>query len=191
MALPRATFLAVVATAAGALLPAAAPAAGPTARAAAVCRGADVTPTAANLGTVRRATLCLLNRERRSAGLGSLREHISLRVAARRYATQMVRQQFFAHDAPDGSSFIDRLKRTTYLRTARRWSVGENLAWGSGEYATPRRTVRNWMESPGHRANILTPGFRHIGIGITLGAPAAVDGGLPAATYVTEFGRRS
>ncbi|WP_205697629.1 CAP domain-containing protein [Conexibacter sp. SYSU D00693] len=154
------------------------------------CNDADLLPTAANLGRIRSATLCLLNKERRAQGRTALSEHVTLRGAATSYAREMVAGQFFAHDAPSGSTMLSRLKRTTYLKAARTWAVGENLAWGSGELATPRRTVAAWMASPGHKRNILDGRFRHIGIGIVRGAPVRVDGDLPAATYVTEFGVR-
>lgn len=66
------------------------------------------------------------------------------------------------------------------------WSLGENLAWGNARKSTPRRIVRAWMASPRHRQNILSPGFREIGIAIVVGAPRART--KRAATYATEFG---
>jgi uncharacterized protein YkwD len=153
------------------------------------CRGAGQAPSQASIAAVRGATLCLLNRERAQRGLGALRSNRSLRAAASRYAARMSRQDFFAHVAPDGSSMVDRIRRTAYLRGAvRRWTVGENLAWGAGRRATPAQTVAAWMASPGHKANILALGFAEIGIGVTLGAP--VPGQSNAATYVTNFGAR-
>ena len=69
---------------------------------------------------------------------------------------------------------------------AARAILGENLAWGSHNLATPRSIVRGWMKSPGHRANMLQPQFRHIGIGIVRAAPTGANN---AATYAAEFGR--
>ena len=100
----------------------------------------------------------------------------------------MNRRNYFDHTSRGGSSFVDRIKRAGYLRGARSWSVGENLAWGSGSHATARSIVRAWMNSPGHRANILNGRFREIGIGITRGAP--VPGVHNGATYATSFGSR-
>jgi uncharacterized protein YkwD len=85
-----------------------------------------------------------------------------------------------------GGSFIDRIRRTGYLRHARRWTVGENLAWGTHRSSAPRAITTMWMNSPGHRANILSPSFREVGIGLALGAPGANGGS--AAPYATEFG---
>ena len=135
------------------------------------------------------ATLCLLNGERSRRGLPRLRLNDRLSDAANRHSSDMVRRGYFAHDSLTGASFVDRIRRTGYLRSVRAWSVGENLAWGSGNRGTPEQILREWMNSPGHRANILTTRFREIGIGVAAGAPRRV--GLPAATYTTDFGARS
>jgi uncharacterized protein YkwD len=99
----------------------------------------------------------------------------------------MVRQRFFDHVSPGGSTMAQRIKRTNYLDGRRGWSLGENLAWGSGSLATPAEIVDGWMHSAGHRRNILDAGFREIGIGIALGSPTGGAG----ATYVNDFGSRS
>jgi uncharacterized protein YkwD len=66
-------------------------------------------------------------------------------------------------------------------------SLGENIAWGSGTFATPRSIMREWMDSPGHRDNILRAKFREIGIGVVTGTPVGISGG---AVYTTDFGTR-
>jgi uncharacterized protein YkwD len=160
--------------------------AAPAASAAAACPGANLAPSAAHAAQIRHATLCLLNRQRSRHGLRRLRPQRLLSTAATKYARLMVAQRFFAHVSPGGSTMTQRIKRTNYLRHTRAWSLGENLAWGSGSIATPARIVDAWMRSPGHRRNILDGGFREVGIGFALGSP---DGG-PGATYVNEFGHR-
>jgi uncharacterized protein YkwD len=97
-------------------------------------------------------------------------------------------RNYFDHTSRGGASFVDRIRRTRYLKGARGWVVGENIAWGSGSLATPRSIMRAWMNSPGHRANILNRRFREIGVGIAKGAPAAGVGN--GATYATSFGAR-
>jgi uncharacterized protein YkwD len=151
------------------------------------CPRADLQPTPHNLAKVSRATRCLLNRQRHRHHLHGLRPDPALRRAASRYARQMVRQRFFEHTSPLGTTFVQRIARTAYLADANGWSLGENLAWGSEVLARPRQIVRAWMHSPGHRRNILDPRFREVGIGIVLGTPR---GSAPGATYVNEFGRR-
>jgi uncharacterized protein YkwD len=157
-----------------------------TSAAARACPGANLTPSVAHAAQTRRATLCLLNRQRARHGLRRLHLHRSLTNAATRYARLMVRQRFFAHVSPAGSTMAQRIKRTHYLRHTRGWSLGENLAWGAGSASTPAQIVDAWMHSAGHRANILNGSYREIGIGIALGAPTGASG----ATYVNEFGRR-
>jgi uncharacterized protein YkwD len=137
-----------------------------------------------------RSTLCLLNAERSERGLRKLKLSKNLTRAARRHARDMARKNYFSHTSLNGSSFVDRIRRTGYLRNANRWFVGENLAWGTGSLSTPRATVRAWMRSPGHRRNILTRTFEHIGIGIAYDAPKRVSG-RHGATYATSFGSKS
>lgn len=161
------------------------------ARKAPACRGADTLPNADNIGRIRPATRCLINAERTGRGLTALAADTQLTAAAQSYSGAMVRDRFFDHVAPDGSTLLTRIEGATrYLAGARSYSLGENLAWGSGLRATPRQTVAGWMASPGHRRNILDRSFRQIGIGVVTGAPGDA-GTQPAATYTTEFGRRS
>ena len=134
-----------------------------------------------------RATLCVLNAERARHNLRPLRLNRKLSAAARRHSRAMARKRFFSHTSPGGASFVDRIRRTGYLSGARSWHIGENIAYGSGSRSTPRSIGTAWMNSPPHRANILSSSFRSIGIGIASGTPSG-DGG---ATYTTDFGRRS
>src|SRR3954453_2379145 len=154
------------------------------------CPGGDVMPNAGNTAVTRHATLCLLNRERKMRGLRRLRSSGSLRSAAQAYSWAMVRNDFFDHVSPGGSTLVGRVRRTAYLASAQGWSLGENIAWGAGRLATPRQTMRAWMHSSGHRHNILTGRFTEIGIGIAPGAPVRLPDGMPAATYTTDFGSR-
>ena len=160
------------------------------AQAARPCAGGDLRPNAANVGKIRKATLCLLNRERRERGLRKLRSSAKLRRAAHAYTRQMVQANFFSHVSPAGSTLLGRVRKTAYLSSRRSWMLGENIAWGAGPLATPRHTVRRWMESPGHKRNILTARFTEIGIGVVPGAPVALPSNINAATYTTDFGRR-
>jgi uncharacterized protein YkwD len=166
---------------------------GSAARARAVsdrCAAADALPGQAAGDDLRDATLCLMNAERTGRGLGRLQAEPLLNRVAAGYARQMVRGRFFDHTSPGGSTMMARIKATSYLRDVASWSVGENLAWGTGPLATPRATVRAWMHSPDHRANLLDRDFADVGIGVAAGAPIALDAGELGGTYVTDFGRR-
>ena len=83
----------------------------------------------------------------------------------------MARGRFFSHTSPGGATFVDRIRGTGYLAGARSWAIGENIAYGSGSRSSPRSIGRAWMNSPGHRANILSSNYREIGIGLAIGTP--------------------
>jgi uncharacterized protein YkwD len=141
---------------------------------------------AEDLGAAERATLCLLNAERRAKGLRPLRRDPLLRVAALRQSRDMVRRRFFEHVNPDGLDHHDRILRAGYRVGTGAFATGENLATGQREASTPAVIVDGWMHSPGHRANILRGAFEEIGIGIV---PRAEQGG-PGGTYTTTFAGR-
>ena len=153
------------------------------------CPNADLTPASGNLAKIERATLCLVNRQRTAHHLAKLRANRPLRAVARKYARQMVAQNFFEHVSPAGVTFVQRIEHSSYLQNAAGWALGENLAWGQGSLATPRAIVRAWMHSPGHRANILDRTYSDAGMGVALGTP--VSGVARGATYANEFGHRS
>jgi uncharacterized protein YkwD len=150
------------------------------------CPNTGLRPAPGNLADVRAAVLCLHNREREARGLPPLSESGKLRRAAQGHSGDMVTSRYFAHESPSGADMADRILRTGYGR-GQGWSLGENLAWGTGSLATAAEIQRAWMESPGHRANILRRQFREIGIGIAVGAPVAA-GGMEGATYTADFG---
>jgi uncharacterized protein YkwD len=173
-----------------ALLALAVVAAPTAARASERCADADALPGQVSQARLRAATLCLMNAERGTRGLARLQAEPALARAAGSYARLMVRERFFDHTSPGGSTMMSRIHASRYLHDVRSWSVGENLAWGTGPLATPRATVRAWMRSADHRANLLDPRFRDVGIGIAEGAPEALGPEEPGGTYVTDFGRR-
>ncbi len=154
------------------------------------CANVNIKPTRANLEVVRSAVLCLHNAERARHGLPRLSESPRLRRAAKRHSSHMVDARFFDHTSPSGTTMLDRIRRTGYTSGARGWSLGENIAWGSGRLATASQIQRAWMKSPGHRANILQRSFRQIGIGIETGLPVRLSASQSGATYTTDFGYR-
>ena len=154
------------------------------------CPNADATPGEASVKALQAGTLCLVNAERAARGLQPLRAQTALAQAAGSFARQMDVLKFFDHISPSGSTTLSRVRSSGYLRSARRWHLGENIGWGSGLLATPRAAVQAWMASPGHRRNLLSPGFAEIGIGIARGAPQTLCDGAVAGIYVGDFGRR-
>jgi uncharacterized protein YkwD len=145
------------------------------------CANADANPNDISVAAARHATLCLLNVERRQHGIKPFRDNSKLTLASQRHANDMSRRHYFEH-----GDFVGRIKKVRYLQGARGYTIGENIAWGSWDYATPANIVDAWMHSAGHRANILNSGFHDIGLGVAKGAP--VGGQKNAGTYVTDFG---
>ena len=101
----------------------------------------------------------LVNEERSNASLNPLESDTQLETVAENHSESMAVNDFFGHQDPtDGSTAGDRIDEVGYD-----WSsFGENVASG---YATPEEVMDGWMNSPGHRANILNPDFTEIGIG--------------------------
>jgi uncharacterized protein YkwD len=152
------------------------------------CGATRATPAQAGIAAAAQATLCLLNRERASRGLAPLRENGLLTTASVAHSRDMVRGGYFEHASADGRTVQDRLRAIGYARGMSA-STGENIAYGVGSKSSPAAIVRLWMNSPGHREDILRPAFTEIGIGIALGAPGVATSKQPdSATYTTDFG---
>jgi uncharacterized protein YkwD len=148
------------------------------------CADTDLLPTMNDLPAIRTALLCLHNQERISRGLHPLEGNARLQAAAGAHSTEMVDDAYFRHASADGTSFSDRIIRTGYVARNSSWTLGENLAWATGELATPAHLMDAWMHSPDHRANILTRAYRDIGIGIRFG------GTNTRLTVTADFGAR-
>ena len=101
----------------------------------------------------------LVNAARTSMGLGMVRCDEAMARTARKHSQDMCNQDYFSHTGLDGSSPFDRMRREgVSFRTA-----GENIAWGQ---RTPAAVHEAWMNSSGHRANILNGAFGRIGVGL-------------------------
>jgi uncharacterized protein YkwD len=146
---------------------------------AAACGGADSRPTAG--AQYSEAVRCLLNAQRAQAGLAPLGPDRRLARAARRFSQAMVRQRFFAHVSPQGSTVDQRVRAAGYSDR----TVGETIGWGSGTLATPAAIVQGWMNSPPHRAIIMDGRYRDVGLGIAAGSPAGTG---DATTVTANFG---
>jgi uncharacterized protein YkwD len=149
------------------------------------CANTDLMPAADNLDQIRAAILCLHNQVRAANGLPALKDNPKLRKAAVAHSSAMVSQGYFDHSSPSGDTFVDRIVGAGYVKRNGGWSLGENLAWGTGDLSTPAGVMNAWMNSAGHKKNILTKAYREVGIGIRLGVPS--DGGV-GTTITADFG---
>lgn len=111
-----------------------------------------------SISAIEKAVLDLTNAERAKAGLKPLEIDNSLMNSARQKSKDMASNNYFSHTSPTYGSPFDQMKANgiTYR------SAAENIAMGQ---RNAEEVVKAWMESPGHRQNILTPSFTHIGIG--------------------------
>lgn len=138
-------------------------------------------------GPVRKAVLCMLNKERKQRGIGKLERDRKLQKAAQRHNEHMLAKKCFAHQCPGEGSLEQRLRSVDYLRSGlTAWAYGENIAWGEKGLSTPKSIVKAWMNSTGHRANILNPTFKELGVGVSDGTPYSPK--AKGATYTTDFG---
>ncbi|WAP54012.1 CAP domain-containing protein [Streptomyces sp. S465] len=105
------------------------------------------------------------NAERAAARLAPLAPDPRLTAAAQAHSDDMVGRDFYSHTGPEGHQPWDRARAAG----AAHRGIGENIACG---WRSPAEVVRGWMDSPGHRANILKPDFTHIGVGYATGSRA-------------------
>jgi uncharacterized protein YkwD len=139
----------------------------------------------------RKAELLRLHNEARAErDLGRLCLQEDLMAAAQGHAEDMIRRDFYAHETPEGLTPGDRITRAGY----RFATYGENNNRVSGGYEGEpgrdelREALDSWMESPGHRDNLLNPAFREVGIGISTGQYTPEIG--TTTMYVVDFGAR-
>ena len=135
--------------------------------------------------------LAELNRIRVAHSLRPLRFSSKLSAAADLQSRAMGLLGFFAHESSDGSPFWQRVQRFYPPASFQRWSVGENLLWASPTIDA-KRALALWMASPKHRKNILSPGWREIGISaVSVTAASGVYGGSDVTIVSTDFGVRA
>ena len=125
--------------------------------------------------TLIQTGLTAINAERRAKGLGPLRQEPRLQRAAQSHACDSATRNRMGHDGSDGSDLADRATRAGYDYR----EIAENVAQG---YPTPQSVTKGWMNSPGHRRNILMRRATDAGLGVAIGA----DGDLH---WVLNLGR--
>lgn len=117
----------------------------------------------ANVNAMATEIAAGLNANRRANGLSQLNYNRKLSEAAMAHACDMSVNNFFGHTGTNGSDIVRRVNTTGY----RQCLVAENLAWG---YPNSSQIVGGWMNSPGHRNNMLHPRVAEFGVAITEGA---------------------
>ena len=110
--------------------------------------------------SVEEQVLVLVNQAREEHGLAPVEWHDGAAAVALEHSEDMEARSFFDHVNPEGQTPGDRLTEGGVVFTG--W--GENIAAG---YMTPEAVMDGWMNSPGHRDNILHPMWTHLGVGVT------------------------
>lgn len=121
------------------------------------------------------------NRQRETSGRPPLHPNATLDQAAQKKVADMLAHQYFAHQAPDGTGPGDLVAGVNY----RYIRVGENLALGN--FASDAALVQAWMDSPGHRDNILHPGFTEIGLAAARGTFEGTTVWLAVQTFAAPL----
>lgn len=145
------------------------------------CAGAGAQPGAVSERAYARAVECLVNGQRAAAGLSGVAHDRHLARAASGFSTAMVRQGFFDHVSPHGSTLGGRARAAGFHGG----TLGEAIGWGAGARGTPVAIVEMWMNSPPHRAILLGAQFHRVGLGVAMGAP---NGFAQAVTVTADFG---
>lgn len=114
--------------------------------------------SSANVTTAEKNAVELMNADRRANGLSDLKVSSAVTAVARSHAQDMVNRKFFSHSNPDGKTPSDRLKAAGISYSA----VGENIA----ENTSVQAAETAFMNSSGHRANILNSKYTTVGIGV-------------------------
>jgi uncharacterized protein YkwD len=152
---------------------------------------ADPRGTMAPTTQMQAALLDQMNALRSAHGLASLRLSPALSAAANRHSMEMARRGYFSHDSANGASFSSRIGQFYSPHGFRSWTVGENLLWSTPDVGAVR-ALKLWLASPPHRANLLAPRWREVGLAAVHSKSApGVYGGRPATVLTADFGARN
>ncbi|SRR6266516_212408 len=142
------------------------------------------------VASLESGVLADINSLRRSHGLAQLRLSPALGAAARQHSESMAAKGYFAHESADGSSFWRRVRGFYTSKKFGFWSVGENLLWSSPDIDADG-ALQMWMNSPPHRANLLTARWREVGISaVHVVGAQGVYGGNDVTIVTADFGVR-
>jgi len=143
------------------------------------------TARSASVARQERAMRCMVNFARRAAGVSPrLASRDRLMRSAQRKAADILRCGDFSHTAC-GHAFTYHQQQVGYARGC--YGAGENIAWGSRSLGTVRSIMAGWLNSDGHRANLLDGRFEAHGVGLVTGTMSGQPG---AAVWVHQLGYR-
>jgi uncharacterized protein YkwD len=157
----------------------------------AACEDADLQASQATADRVAGALRCVINEERAAVGRQPLAASGHLDRSAAGHSADMVRHGYLAHEREGRPTLAARVRAAGYFDGAATALFSENIGVAAIGGATARVLLDAWMQSPDHRANILHPMFRDIGIGTAFAQPdPAFYPDNAALVVTTDFGQR-
>jgi uncharacterized protein YkwD len=142
------------------------------------------------ISSLESGVLLGLNKIRAQHGLQPVKISARLTASAAQHSKEMGADGYFEHGSHDGTPFWKRISRWYGQNGYSYWSVGENLLWSSPNVDSAG-AMQLWMNSPEHRANILTARWREIGISaVHVAAAPGTYKGLEVTIITTDFGIR-
>jgi uncharacterized protein YkwD len=136
------------------------------------------------------ATLAQINVVRAQHGLVPLAFSPALLASASAHDRQMVTGGYFGHEDPDGTGFASRIEHFYAQGRFLYYAIGENLYWTQGPVSGPALVAR-WMQSPEHRANLLNPNWRQVGVAVlNVTTAPGVFNDVPVTVVTVDFGVR-
>jgi uncharacterized protein YkwD len=150
------------------------------------CAHAGAPPHQVSLSKMRKATICLINKERASRGRHVLDSNARLQLAAERHTKRMLATDCLRHKCPGEPGLNRRVRRTGYTKGQKAWRFAEDLGYDN----TPRQMIKAWLHSSFNRRILLNRHWRDVGVGVGWGAAAEGADDSRFATYTAVFGWR-
>jgi uncharacterized protein YkwD len=155
-------------------------------QASARCAHAGAHPHQVSLAKIRKATICVINKERASRGRHVLDSNARLQLAAERHTKRMLATDCLRHRCPGEPGLNRRVRRTGYTKGQKAWRFAEDLGYDN----TPAQMVKAWLHSSFNRRILLNRHWRDVGVGVGWGAAAEGADDSRFATYTAVFGWR-
>ncbi len=150
------------------------------------CGGQKQTDTSLSTSDQEKVMQCMHSYARTRTGRAPLAGRALLHTSSDRKVYDMFRCKAFSHNAC-GRDTLYHVKNVGYTNCSS-WRAGENIAWGSGGYGSVRAIMTRWVNSTGHRTNILNSRYIHLGVAVRKGT---FQGRSNAQVWTTHFGYRS
>jgi uncharacterized protein YkwD len=147
----------------------------------AACENDTLEPDGTNSDLVSAATVCLINVERKTAGVPAVAVDSRLAASARAHNSAMIDGRFFAHQGPSEPGLGERGKAAGYEA-----GMAENIGYGGGRLSTAKAMVQAWMDSPPHRSNMLDRDY--VGVAVSVIDETPTGPRKPGASYTANFG---